>query len=460
MKISLQQKASILESDLETPVGLFMRLVGEKYGILLESAAVDGTWGRYSIIATDFLLHINNNDDKLDLDILDSRFDEMKELIGLPFVEGLRTLIKTLEIKPDQEISPQAPITRALYGYLGYGLVSLFNPKLQTKLPAKDACLGLALPGTVIIFDHIYNRITKLSLLDSKIKLKEASKKHSNIPSNYHNKDTIKEEYINNVIRAKDLINQGEAVQLVLSAHFQAQLKEDTFTLYRRLRRLNPSPYMFYMNLPDGTLLGSSPELMISCDGGNLRLCPIAGTRHRSDDSIEDALLADELLSDPKDQAEHVMLVDLGRNDLSEVAEIGSVKLERYMELERFSHVMHLTSRIQAKLRSDCDAVDVIKATFPAGTVSGAPKQKSFELIADLEKIPRAAYAGAIGWIGLDKDAIHLDFGIAIRSLWANKNKIYWQAGAGIISESKPEAEWQECLNKSKIMRTILNDVK
>lgn len=465
MTITLQQRGSMLESDLETPVGLFLHLVGEQHGILLESAEVDGRWGRHSIIATDFLLYVNNDAGNISLTICDKRLQSLEKLNGLPFSQGLRSLLKELEIKPDPKLPPQPPITRGLYGYLGYGAASMLEPKLLACMPPEDATLGLGLPGTLIIFDHMYNHISRLSLLDEKLPaedLKNAAaqskKRFSIISPTYYKTPTKREEFVDSVLKAKELIRQGEVIQVVLSAHFQAPLKDSTFTLYRRMRRLNPSPYMFYMNLPGGTLFGSSPEVMISCSGGNLRVCPIAGTRPRSKDSAEDAIFGDELLSDPKEQAEHVMLVDLGRNDLGRIAEPGSVKLERYMEVERFSHVMHLTSRISARLREDYDAVDVISSSFPAGTLSGAPKIRAMEIIADMEQRPRGPYAGAIGWIGLDKDAVHLDLGITIRSFWSVDDTLYWQAGAGIVFDSDPESEWKECCNKSAIMRAVIDN--
>jgi anthranilate synthase component 1 len=215
---------------------------------------------------------------------------------------------------------------------------------------------------------------------------------------------------------------------------------------------------MFHMSLPDGALLGSSPEVLISCDGGRLRLCPIAGTRPRSSDLARDALFGDELLQDPKEKAEHVMLVDLGRNDLGRIAKTGSVTLERFMEVERFSHVMHLTSRISAELSPGLDPLDVLSATFPAGTVSGAPKIRAMEIIAEEEGAPRGPYAGAVGWLGLDKDSVHLDFGIILRSLWVRGGQARWQAGAGIVHDSDPEKEWLECLAKAEIIRKILLD--
>jgi anthranilate synthase component 1 len=239
---------------------------------------------------------------------------------------------------------------------------------------------------------------------------------------------------------------------VVLSTPFSTPLTVSPFSLYRRLRRINPSPYLFYMRLPDGALLGSSPEVLITCENNKLLLCPIAGTRPRSRDLAEDALFGDDLLQDPKEKAEHVMLVDLARNDLGRIARAGSVTLERFMEVERFSHVMHLSSRVSADLAPGLDGLDVLAAAFPAGTVSGAPKVRAMEIIAEEEGAPRGPYAGAVGWLGLDKDAVHLDFGITIRSLWVRDGQVRWQAGAGIVHDSVPEKEWLECCAKAAVI--------
>ena len=469
MRISFTQHTTLLDSDLETPVGLFIRLVGELQGILLESAEVDGRWGRYSVIASDFLLSASCGNGLLTLHTTDERLAPLQELAGKPFIQGLRELMGALHIESDPK-APQAPITRALYGYLGYGIAGMLEPKLVKTLPPEEAEASLVLPGTLIVFDHSYNRITRITLhLDGKVltPLSPARRAAGYIPvttANSHNTPALagKEGYTAAVKRVKELLRQGEGIQVVLSTPFSAPLTESPFNLYRRLRRINPSPYMFYMRLPfmagasGGALLGSSPEVLVTCDANHLRLCPIAGTRPRSRDEAEDALFGDELLQDPKEKAEHVMLVDLGRNDLGRIAAPGSVKLERFMEVERFSHVMHLTSRISADLAPGLDALDVLASTFPAGTVSGAPKVRAMEIIADEEQLPRGPYAGAIGWLGLDKDAVHLDLGITIRSLWVREGQVRWQAGAGIVHDSVPEKEWLECCAKAAVIKKVV----
>jgi anthranilate synthase component 1 len=458
MQITFSQRAAVLDSDLETPVGLFLRLAGDLPGILLESAEVDGRWGRYSIIGADFLLSASCREGLMDVRVADERLAPLRDFAGRPFIEGLRDLVRALRI---EGAPAQAPITRALYGLLGYGIAGMFEPKTALFLPPREAEACLALPGSLIVFDHGYNRTTRLDLLldGEQVQALPAARAPAEYPPAGAPPLAEQAEYTAAVMQVKDLIRRGEAIQVVLSVPFSAPLTESPFSLYRRLRRVNPSPYMFYMRLPDaraGVVLGASPEVLVTCEANRLRLCPIAGTRPRSRQPAEDILFGDELQQDPKEKAEHVMLVDLGRNDLGRIARPGSVQLERFMEVERFSHVMHLTSRINADLAPGLDALDVLAATFPAGTVSGAPKVRAMEIIADQERSPRGPYAGAVGWIGLDKDAVNLDFGIIIRSLWVRGGRVYWQAGAGLVYDSVPEKEWAECCTKAAVIRQVV----
>lgn len=472
MRIRFTQHATLLDSDRETPVGLFIRLTGDSPGILLESAEVDGRWGRYSIIASEFVLAASCRNGLLNVRAEEGALSPLRELTGLPFVQGLRDLMSALHIEPPASARSQEypPITRALYGYLGYGLAGLLEPKLSGALPPEEAEATLVLPGLLIVYDHGYNRITRISLRHNGKKMRPLSvaalpqsgppEMSKPVPAaSLSGGLTGKEAYMAAVARVQELLRQGEAIQVVLSTPFSAPLKGNPFYLYRRLRRINPSSYMFYMHFPDpadGVLLGSSPEVLITCDAGNLRICPIAGTRPRSRDAVEDSLFGDQLLQDPKEKSEHVMLVDLGRNDLGRIAVPGSVELERFMEVERFSHVMHLTSRVSARIAPGQDALDVLAAAFPAGTVSGAPKVRAMEIIAREEEVARGPYAGAIGWLGLDKDAVHLDLGITIRSLWVRDGQARWQAGAGIVHDSVPEKEWLECLAKAAVMEDAI----
>lgn len=465
--LTLSQQARWLPADMVTPISLFMGMVGTGNGILLESAEVDGRWGRYSILACDMALLVACEHGKLGLTIFDERLAPLQELAGSDFVPGLRTLMRRLQIAPPADMADLPPITRALYGYLGFGMAGLFNPKLSEVMPADDADCLLFLPGTLLVFDHLYNRLCQLSL-GAHREVQSAHATRFQIAEGEDSNLRLDEEtllagaqpngdgYKNWVRQIKEMLRQGEAIQVVPSVRFSAPFQGETFELYRRLRRYNASPYMFYMCFPELTLFGSSPEVMVSCQQGQLRLSPIAGTRRRGRDDAEDNMLAAELLNDPKEQAEHVMLVDLARNDLGRVARPGSVKVERYMDVERFSHVMHLTSRVAATLGDGFDALDVLAATFPAGTVSGAPKIRAMEIIRQVEGQARGPYAGCIGWLGLDKDSVNLDMGITIRSMWRKENTLFWQAGGGIVHDSNPDLEWKEVCNKSAIMRLAL----
>lgn len=461
--IEITQSIRWLSADTETPISLYLKKIGDGDGILLESAEVDGSWGRYSILATDFCFYISCKDGNFHIDIADGRFQELSGLSGLPFMEGCRKALAAVRITPTGKGGELPPIARALYGYLGFEMIAVFNPHLQKQIPVADAQCLLSLPGTVLVFDHLYNRLCQLSLgeyapLADKPAVDQAFKVDWNemesIPPETGYKD-----FVRNI---RNQLYQGEAIQVVPSTQFSAPFTGNAFSVYRRLRRLNASPYMFYMKFPQLTLFGSSPEVMVSCSENKLLLAPIAGTRKRGRSVAEDDALAGELLADPKDRAEHVMLVDLGRNDLGRLAEPGSVELERFMDIERFSHVMHLTSRVTARLAEynpsgeKQDALDILAATFPAGTVSGAPKMRALEIIRSLEQRPRGPYAGCIGWIGLDKDNVNMDMGITIRSVWVKNGRVHWQAGGGIVHDSDPEMEWKEVLNKSAIVKEAL----
>jgi anthranilate synthase component 1 len=459
MNVNLRQSARWIAADVQTPISLFLGLVGNGQGILLESAEVDGRWGRYSVIGFNFLLRLGCRDGKLTVASRDARLDCLKELEGMDFTDGVRAVQAAVDITPASGFEDLPPITRGLYGYFGYGVAGMFEPHLQRVLPVQSAEACLVLPGTVVLVDHLYNRLCLLNLAEGfviRMDRDAVDRKPENPDVGPVVMVPDKATFIRNVERVKELIRQGEAIQVVLSTRFQASFKGDPFVLYRRLRQINPSPYMFFMRLPGVSVLGSSPEVLVRCRGGEVQVCPIAGTRPRGSDEAEDMRLAEELRSDPKEQAEHVMLVDLGRNDLGRIAEAGTVSVEKYMQVERFSHVMHLTSYVRARLAAGRDALDVLAATFPAGTVSGAPKVRAMEIIADMEGLARGPYAGAIGWLGLDSGSVDMDTGILIRSMWERDGMVSWQAGAGIVYDSVPEKEWEECCNKARVVRSAI----
>ncbi|MDR1872227.1 MAG: anthranilate synthase component I family protein [Deltaproteobacteria bacterium] len=453
--IILKQKAILLESDVSTPVSVFLERVGSRQaGLLLESAEVGGVWGRYSLVGEGALMTLNCRKGLLEVETVDPRLTPLMSFQGRPYLEGLREVMKQLTIEPDSNFADLPPITRAIYGYLGYGLAGLMEPRLARRLPPESAQATMILPYSVLLFDHVYNKLVELTLGGPPLEMPIRPQFPSGpdlIVSN-----PTREEFIKTTRLARDLIGQGELIQVVLSVGFEKPFAGDVFDVYRRLRRLNPSSYMFYLQTPEICLAVSSPETLVSCQGGRLRLCPIAGTRPRGQDKMEDDLFEAELTADPKEKSEHVMLVDLGRNDLARVAKPASVEVERFMDVERFSHVMHLTSYIKAELDPKRDALDVVTAAFPAGTLSGAPKIRAMELIADLEMADRGPYGGAIGWLGLGRGQVNLDLGIAIRGLWVKDGRAYWRAGAGIVYDSEPTREWQECLSKAAAVRAAL----
>ncbi|WP_461209744.1 anthranilate synthase component I family protein [Desulfocurvus sp. DL9XJH121] len=458
--VRLKQHGTWLPADIQTPISLFLGLVGHKQGILLESAEVDGRFGRYSIIAYNFALRLSCRDGKLDVGVRDARLEGLKAFKDMPFMDGVREVMRHLTIEPGEGFEDLPPITRSLAGYFGYGVAGMFEPKLSRLLDPSDAEACLVLPGNVVMFDHLYHKLCFLTLNKGvKPQADLGSITRQPVPTDIGETKAVTGEaaYKKAVADAIELIRQGECIQTVLSTRFSAPFSGDSFTLYRRLRQINPSPYMFYMRLPKVELFGSSPEMLVRCRGGELTTCPIAGTRPRGESPAEDERLAEELLADPKERAEHVMLVDLGRNDLGRLAEPGSVTVDKFMQVERFSHVMHMTSYVSAKLKPGQDALDVLGATFPAGTVSGAPKVRAMEIISDLERLPRGPYAGAIGWMGLDEGRVDLDTGITIRSMWVRDNVLSWQAGAGIVFDSDPDKEWAECMGKSQVIRETLS---
>ncbi len=459
MNIILQQQCRLLsEGDTQTPIRLYMQISQQTpHAILLESAEVDGRWGRYSLIATDFIAEFICEEGLLRVK---TEHPELRSLMSLdqkPYMDAMHSILSTLEIHSDDPAAP--PITRAIYGYWGYEMAAIFQPKLAQTLDVKDAESHLVLPATLLVFDHLYNKLYQLSIGEHRdlSTLRDAplmSEQELTISETI--RSPHEEQYKMGVEYVRQLLHQGEAIQVVGSTQCSADFTGDSFTLYRRMRGINPSPYMFYMRFEKMELFGASPEVMVSCTNDKLLLSPIAGTRRRGKDAAEDEKLAQDMLADPKERAEHIMLVDLGRNDLGRVAEGGSVEVERLMSVEKFSHVMHMTSRVTAQLTKGLDALDILANTFPAGTVSGAPKIRAMEIIHSIENGPRGPYAGCIGWMCLDKDAVHLNTGITIRSMWHRDGKLHWQMGAGLVYDSNPDAEWMECRNKGRIIDTIL----
>jgi anthranilate synthase component I len=364
--------------------------------------------------------------------------------------------------------------TGGAVGFLGYDCVSFFEKKVPTRadhaLRAPD--MVFMVTDALIIFDRVRHSVRIIAnafidgdpakAYDEAVKTIDAlcgalrtPKSSSMIDSSAYlgeivpDSNVSRDEFKVCVDRAKEYIRAGDIIQVVLSQRFETGYEGDSLDVYRSLRSVNPSPYMFCLDLGDSAMVGSSPEVHVRSEDGHAELRPIAGTRPRSEDPARDEQLAKELLADPKERAEHIMLVDLARNDLGRVCKFGSVKVPELMVIERYSHVMHIVSDVTGELRPDMDAYELMRATFPAGTVSGAPKIRAMEIIAELEKSRRGPYAGAVGYFSFNGN---LDSCITIRTLILDEGKAYVQAGAGIVADSDPQKEYEETQNKARGM--------
>ncbi|MEI8206566.1 MAG: anthranilate synthase component I [Kiritimatiellales bacterium] len=368
--------------------------------------------------------------------------------------------------------------TGGAVGFLGYDMISVFEPRVPVikKDVIGNPDMVMMITNAIIIFDRVNHTMKVVANAyvngDPGKAYKEALAEidelcaallqpvdrvlidaHLEVEPVVPESNTTPDEYRRMVAKAQEYIRSGDIIQTVLSQRFEADNTADSLDVYRALRSINPSPYMFCLDLAESALVGSSPEVHVRCEDRRIEVRPIAGTRPRGKTEAEDLALEKELLADPKELAEHVMLVDLGRNDIGRVCEFSSVKVPEQMVIERYSHVMHIVSDVTGMLAPQYDAYDVLRATFPAGTVSGAPKIRAMEIIAELEKTKRGPYAGAVGYFSFDGN---LDSCITIRTVVLDKNKAYVQAGAGIVADSVPEMEYQETRNKARGMMKAL----
>lgn len=358
-------------------------------------------------------------------------------------------------------------------GYIGYDAVKLFEPKLSKSMDELEdsvniADIDLVRPSLVCVFSHKTNRLTLLSS-DPKIKKKlgEISdylkEPHFLIPLQKSKFDPntgsfafSKSHFFNMVAKSKEMIESGNVFQILMSNRFTQYAKIDFLSFYRTLRSKNPSPYMFLLNFKNHAIAGSSPEVMVGLKDGNILLRPIAGTRKRGKNILKDKELEKELIEDTKEKAEHLMLIDLGRNDVGRVAKVGSVRVTNMMRVEKYSHVMHMVSDVEAVLDNSCSMFDLFRATFTAGTMTGTPKIKAMELIAQFEGLKRSFYSGAVGYFGFDGN---MDSAIMIRTSYLDSEKIIFQAGAGIVADSKPELEYLEVTNKLAALMSSLEEL-
>jgi len=455
-------------ADMETPVSALMKLSSKTYSFLLESVEGGEKWGRYTFLGSDpEVVFSVKKEDVVIRENGENRFHK-HEGKPLKFLKDLMGRYRPVNVDGLPRFYGGA------VGFLGYEMVRYFE-----KLPAEavddlqtDDAIFL-ITDTLIIFDNVKHTIkvvacaftegrddldevykdalqkidALIEMLDAPMERREAS---CNQDEDFHLQSNMTPEDYKTVVRkAKEYIVSGDAIQIVLSQRFQMENHIHPIDLYRALRYVNPSPYLFFLKLEDLILIGSSPEVMVRLEEKSAELRPIAGTRRRGSSEQEDRELADELLNDPKERAEHIMLVDLGRNDLGRIAQIGSIQVNQLMVVERYSHVMHLVSNIQAQLSEDKDCFDVLAATFPAGTLTGAPKIRAMEIIDELEPSVRGPYGGAVGYFSYTGN---MDLCITIRTIMVYDGKIFVQVGAGIVADSDPETEYQETISKAEGM--------
>jgi anthranilate synthase component I len=457
-------------ADMETPVSAFRKIDDGKYSFLLESVEGGEKWARYSFLGSR-------------PEVVVRSFERTVEVIR----HG-RKETRTFEHDPLEAVSdvlaeyrpvPDPALPRFYgggVGFMGYDIVRFFERLPERKKPGLDTPdVFFMITDTLVIFDLVTHRIKVVSnahvnggsvaaayrqavaKIDGIVKKlrgkgqgargqrkKRRIGKASRLTSNF-----TKPTYEQAVLKAKEYIKAGDIFQVVPSQRFETRIKTEPFEIYRALRLINPSPYMYFLRCGDTTVVGASPEVMVRLEEGRIELRPIAGTRKRGTTEDEDKALERELLADPKERAEHIMLVDLGRNDVGRVSEMGSVQVSELMVIERYSHVMHIVSNVRGKLSPGNDAYDVVRACFPAGTVSGAPKIRAMEIIDELEPTRRGPYAGAVGYFGFSGN---MDTCITIRTLVVKDKVAYIQAGGGVVADSVPALEYQETVNKAKAM--------
>ncbi len=450
-------------SDLDTPLSVYLKLGREPYSYFLESVVGGERFGRYSFIGLPAARRIWVFGNKVTVESGGVALEASESEDPLAFINDYLKRFNVAQV-------PGLPrFCGGLVGYFGYDTVRYIERRLSKTKKADTLNLPdivLLLSTELVVFDNLRGKLFFIVYADPAVpnayrraqerlgelkrKLRqpiEPPPKSGAATAAAASSEFGEENFKAAVQRAKQYIFDGDIMQVVLSQRMSQAFDASPLTLYRALRTLNPSPYMFYYNFEDFHVVGSSPEILVRLEQGNVTLRPIAGTRPRGATSAEDDALAADLLADPKERAEHVMLMDLGRNDVGRVAQVGSVKVTDNMIIERYSHVMHIVSNVEGKLRPDLNAMDVLRASFPAGTVSGSAKVRAMEIIDELEPTKRGVYAGAVGYLGFNGD---MDLAIAIRTAVIKDQMLYVQAGAGIVADSVPQSEWTETQNKAK----------
>ncbi len=459
-------------ADLDTPLSAYLKLADGAYSYLFESVHGGEQWGRYSIIGLPCQSLIKIFGNEIRIEESGTVVESFEHTNPLLWIEEFKQRFKV----PDIDELPR--FNGGLVGYFGYETIGYIEPRLKSA--AKDDPIGspdilLMVSEEILVFDNLSGKMMLLThanpelanayenaqarLEELILKLRElkapTNTEHS--PKQVNEADFVsgftEQGFKEAVLKAKDYITAGDIMQVVLSQRLSIPFSAAPIDLYRALRCLNPSPYMYYLNLEDFHIVGSSPEILVRLEDEMVTVRPIAGTRPRGKSAAEDIALEKDLLADPKELAEHLMLIDLGRNDAGRVAKIGTVELTDTMLIERYSHVMHIVSNVTGELQTDKDAFDVLAATFPAGTVSGAPKIRAMEIINELEPVKRGVYSGAVGYISWSGN---MDTAIAIRTAVIKDKTLHIQAGAGIVYDSIPQNEWDETMNKGRaIFRAV-----
>lgn len=454
-------------SDYDTPLSVYHKLAKGPYSYLFESVQGGEKWGRYSIIGLPCQTRIEisgqqireiRNGEVLQHQVADD---------PLAWVEAYQNQFKVFQPEGMPVFSG------GLVGYFGYDTVRYIEERLQKTQPTQDDIgapdIQLFVSEELVVFDNLsgqvhvivhadlndadgeekaHARLDELSrLLSQPMPLPADSPSDTQIGEADFKSSFGEEPFKQAVAKIQEYILAGDAMQVVISQQMSVPFKEQPIDLYRALRHLNPSPYMFFMDLDDMQIVGSSPEILVRLEDNQVTVRPIAGTRRRGTTEEKDLALEQDLLNDPKELAEHLMLIDLGRNDVGRIAQIGTVELTEKMVVERYSHVMHIVSNVNAAIKPDMTAMDVLRATFPAGTVSGAPKIRAMEIIDELEPVKRGVYAGAVGYLGWQGN---MDTAIAIRTAVIKDNTLFVQAGAGVVADSVPQLEWDETMNKGR----------
>jgi len=452
-------------ADLDTPLSAYLKLADAPYSYLFESVHGGEQWGRYSIIGLPCRTIIRVRGQDISVEHDGSTLESHRAQDPLQWIEEYSGRFRV----PDIAGLPR--FTGGLVGYFGYETIGYIEPRLLREKPDPlgNPDILLMVSDQVLVFDNLSGKLLIITHADpaepdayarAEAKLDElvARLREQALPPSPKSEGRQVEEadfisgftqegFENAVRRVKDYIVEGDTMQVVLSQRLSIPYAASPLDLYRALRCLNPSPYMYQLNLGDFHIVGSSPEILVRLEDDTVTVRPIAGTRRRGRTPEEDVALERDLLGDPKEIAEHLMLIDLGRNDAGRVAETGSVRVTDKMIIERYSHVMHIVSNVTGKLKAGKNAFDVLAATFPAGTVSGAPKIRAMEIIAELEPVKRGVYSGAVGYIGWSGN---LDTAIAIRTAVIKDGMLHIQAGAGIVHDSIPLNEWEETMNKGR----------